>query len=435
MNVIKGFITIPSLINNLPGQISKLGELSDFSATYAREKADYQLLDVADYRLTTFMAYDTVSKLNIEVEDNQVRQIFEVIAKAITYANANIRPYDSEDFRNSILAQMFGKIRELELGEFIDNGSMALPGWISWFNISTGAFIRVWLSDDAFQDQYDEYEIVVIPPIVPVEDMFDSYGIVSNKISNIKLSDFNLKVENARNGDPESYIRFLSFNFYNVNNKAQFISTPWCILVYGKAGDNIDTIKDNIIAYLLSHSTRSRNDWEIILPEIFKRTEFILIPRWDKMSIPNLTEMSGLYSSIVEPLECIAFAKSVATTYDPSFIENNCYIMPFDYKGLSIVVINGNNNIESKARFNGIFYDYIPVPSTSLDFNRMTQNTRDWILLIEQMLIEAEKAKPYSSYSRNLRKIIRNDVTYVTGVYDNINFLIPAKFNDEFHRV
>lgn len=432
MDIIKGFITIPSLINNLPGQISKLGELSDFSATYSREKADYQLLDVADYRLTTFAAYNVTTKASVELLDDQVRRIFELVDKTIAYAKTNIRPYDSEDFRNTILAQMHTKVRGLEFGEFADNGSMALPSWISCIDIATEAFIRVWVSDDAFQEQYDEYELVVIPPLVPVEDLFDSYGIVAAKIENIKLSDFNAKVENARNGNPESFIRFLSFDFHNVNNIAQFISTPWCVLIYGKGGDNIDTIKDSILEYILTHSTKTRNQWETILPDVFKRTEFILIPRWDKVSIPNLTEMSGLYGSIVEPLECIAFAKKVVTTYTAGFIDNNCYIMPFDYKGITMVVVNGNNNLEGKTRIVDIFKDYIPVPSTSLDFNRMVYYTRNWILLIEQMLIEAEKAKPYSSYSKNLRKIVRNDVTYITGIYDNINFLMPAKFNEEF---
>jgi hypothetical protein len=43
---------------------------------------------------------------------------------------------------------------------------MVIPEWISWKSLShPDTDIRIWMVDQAFQFQYPDYEIVVIPPV------------------------------------------------------------------------------------------------------------------------------------------------------------------------------------------------------------------------------------------------------------------------------
>ena len=52
---------------------------------------------------------------------------------------------------------------------------------------------------------------------------------------------------------------------------------PWSIqrigiCLSGQAGDNIDSVKDRIVEYILENSSNSQSDWEQIMPDLFKRS-------------------------------------------------------------------------------------------------------------------------------------------------------------------
>ena len=430
---INSFMVISSFVNNSVGTIAPLGELSTQSLTYAKEKGEYLDSDNPGFRLTVFKAVDTITGQPSVLSIEQVKENIDIIKIALVYARSHVRPYDPEDFRNTLIAQFYGKVSNIQIGDFKDNGSLALPEWISWMSISNnGNYNKVWLSDEAFQDQYDGYEIVVIPPLEPVDGFFGFFNVVSDKIAETDMAALSTKIQNIKDEYPESYLRFLTFDYRNVNNTSQVTPTNWTVLIYGKAGDNTDAIKDAIIAHVLSNSTHSRDEWETIIPDLFKRTEFILIPVWNKISIPNLTNLSALYSSMLNPTEVIAFAKTMTPFYAESHTQENIVTMPYDYKALSMIVVNGPNNVASKAKIGTLFPDYIPVPTSSIDFNRMSVKTRDWVLAIENLIIEAESITQYSSVHNNHRRIWRNGIMFMAIMINNVNYLMAAKINSQY---
>lgn len=431
--VAKGFVTVNAYVNNTPGQVSLLGELSTWSRTYSKEKGEYLDDDVPGYKLTTFKVADSVTNIQQVLPAPMSRLALQLVSAAISYATSHIRPYDSLDFKNTLLTTFFQRVGNLEIGNFIDNGSLALPEWISWNSLeSNNAFMKIWLSDAAFQDQYDEYEIIVIPPIELIDHLFGDYNTAWGEVQARSLSQLSDKIMVTKGDNPETYLRMMDYDFYNKLNLNQKNKTTWTALVYGKVGDNIDSIKDAIVEFVLDHSSHIKSDWEIILPDIFKRTEFVLLPRWDKLSIPNLGNLSNLYSSMLNPAECITFAKNAVSFYSPQFVEANTTVFPYDYKALSIVSVNGNTNLAGFETLNGLFPDYIPVPTTSMDFNRMQLKTRDWMLFLQQLLIIAETATSYSSVPLFARKQNRSGIMYISGMFDNVNYLVAAKSNSMY---
>ena len=428
--IVKGFVIVNAFVNNTPGQTSTLGELSTWSRTYSKEKGEYQLPELLGYKLVTFKVVDENTNVQQTVSTNLARQIVQVVDSCIAYATSHIRPYDSLDFKNTLLTNFFQRVGDLELGEFRDNGSLALPEWITWRSLdNNGDAVKIWLSDPAFQDQYDDFEIIVIPPIKPIDNFFNEYNVAltqANDRTSAQLSD---QIEVAKADHPETYLRLLDYSFLNVLNLNQKNKTTWGVVIYGKVGDNIDSIKDAIMDYILTNSTHPKSEWEVILPDIFKRTEFVVLPRWDKISIPNLGNNSSLYSSAANPKESIAFAKTAIDFYDDSFIEDNVTIFPYDYKALTLLAVNGNTNVPGSEMLFALFSDYIPVPSTSSDFNRMQLKTRDWVIFLEKLLLVAETATAFSSAPLYARKQRRNGVLYITGMFDNINYLVAAKSN------
>jgi hypothetical protein len=429
MHIIKGFVTINNFIDNTPGILSPLGELSTWSTTYSKEKGEYQDLTIPGYKLVTFNSSDSTSNEKIQVSNLEVLEILEVVRESINYASVHIRPYDVVDFRGTLLNNFYTRVSNINFGAFVDNGTLALPEWISWNSLSSDTFVKIWLSDQSFSEQYDEYEIVVIPPIINLDDLFGFYNVAVNTMASRTISDLSDIIQNTKGSNPETYLRMLNFNYVNVNNTSQVTPTDWAILVYGRSGDNIDAIKDAIVEYILNNSTHTRGEWTLIFPDIFKRTEFIILPRWDKVAIPNLTVMGALYSSILNPIECISFAKTSISYYPPTFIETNIHIMPYDYKALSLLVINGVDNILGKRDIVDLFSDYIPVSTSLADFNRMSIKTRDWVILLEQLLILAETATEFTSVPNKFRRIMRDGILYISVIYDNINYLVAAKSN------
>ena len=430
MNIIKGFVTISAYVNNTPGQTAPLGELSTWSRTYSYEKGEYQDATVPGYKLTTFRAADNDTGTEIVLQASLVQQILRVVGECMAYASSHIRPYDSIDFKNTLLANFYQKMGDLHIGDFVENGTLALPEWISWNSLDhQNAYVKIWLSDQAFQDQYDDYKIVVIPPLQNLDHFFNAYNVALTEINDRTSDGLNNLIQAAKGVNPETYIRFLDFDFYNSLNLEQKNRTNWAVLVYGKAGDNIDAIKDAMVEYILANSSHSRAEWEVILPDLFKRTEFVLLPRWDLKSIPNLTDLASLYASMLNPMECVQFAKNAINFYPQVFIESNVTVFPYDYKALSLVTVNGDTNVDNKKTLKQVFPDYIPVPSTSPDFNRMQIKTRNWLIFLEQLLIAAETVGEFSSVPTNLRKQRRGGLLFVSGLYDNVNYLVAARSN------
>lgn len=431
MNIVKGFVTISQYVNNVPGEISPIAELSPQSRTYSKELGEYVFNDIPGYKLTTFKSIDSLTGFPIPVESTQVNQIIALIRNCVEYATGHIRPYNPIDFKNVLQTTFYDLIADIQIGEFVDGDSIALPEWISWTN-TTGQVnnqIKIWLSDSAFAEQYDEYEITVIPPLTPVDNFMLYYQQVVNELEQITLQTFATRVEVAKANKPETFLRILSFPFVNTANPSQSTDSTWGVLIYGKAGDNIDTIKDTIVDYILDRSQHDRTTWESILPELFKRTEFTIFPRWDKIAVPNLTSAAALYSSLLEPSECVSFTLAHTPFYSPSHTQQNITIMPFDYKALSLIVVNGNNNLTGKTDIKTLFSDYLPISSGSLDFNRMKVFTREWLIFLERLLIAAETATLYTTIPTEFRRIVRNNTLFITGLYDNVNYLVAARSN------
>lgn len=430
MNIIKGFVSINQYTNNAPNLVSKLAEISTWSLTYSKDVGEYYSETVPGYRLLTFKSVDASTGNAVTLTDGQVTEALDLVRECLAYGTGHIRPYDPVDFRNVLLAKFFEKVGDINFGEFIDDGFKALPAWISWTSLDNdNSYVKVWLADSAFIDQYDEYSITVIPPLAALDGFFGSYSQAVTSLNSRTVSGLADAIQTAKDGSPETYLRIMDYNFINPLNVSQSNSTHWAVLIYGKAGDYVDAIKDAIVEYVLANSEHTRSEWEAILPDLFKRTEFIVLPRWDKVSIPNLTELAGLYSSILDPVECIQFAKQAIGFYSQTFIESNINILPYDYKAISLVVVNGANNVVGKQKLAEMFYDYLPVQTTSTDFSRMLVKTRDWVLLIERMLIVAETATLYSTIPTSMRRITRGDSIYITAMYDGVNYLVAAKSN------
>lgn len=425
---LKGFVEIQDLIDNEPSKLSVLGELSTWCETYTKNKTEFANPDSPGYRIVG-LSCKNADTGEVEPSTTIIAETIEVVKGIYAYAAGHLRPYDTADFEATIKADFISKIYNFQYGSFVDNGNVALPEWVYWESVEEpGTVVQMWLADAAFRTQYDEYEITVIPPFNNVDDFFANSTTVLNNLKNFSFTQIIEKTQTEKDYNPETYLRFNAFEYINPDSGNNGMSY-WGVLIYGTYGDNIDAIKQAIQNYILARSAHTRAEWTAILPDLFETTEFVILPRWDKYAIPNKEVQAGIHSSYSEPNEVMVFAKTHADFYNPDWVTANITIMPFNYKDMTLIVIDGPDNIANKKHFVGLFPDYIPEATTSLEFNRMTAFSQDFFIKLEKLIIAAETATKYSSLSADFRKIWRNNKLYLSMVYDNVDYLVAANAN------
>lgn len=429
--ILKGFVEIEALQNAAAGIISPIGEMSTWSMTYTKDKNEFSDPAADGYRLTATNYIDTVDGPLIPTQA-LVNQVIDVVRRVMVYATTTPQPYNLEVYHASLVAALVNSVSGLRFGPLRTNGFIQIFDWLEWDSLTIpDTKVKIWLSDEAFANQYDLFEIVVVPPISNLNDFFLTPNAVRTQIASTTPSQMMDRIQEAKDRNPETYIRSEMFNYVSPILSDAPTPTVWSVLIYGYQGDNIDAIKDALIDYILANSTHTEEEWRAIFPDIFKRTEFVILPRWDIMSIPNMTVQSGLYRSILVPQETIQYAKDNIDFYTQQWIENNVELLPFDYKAIMLEAVNGPNNVESVDSLITIFPDYIPVASTTLDFNRMTQVTQDWLILLERLLLVAENLDSYTTIPNPLRIVKRNNTRYVTAYYNNVNYLVKPRVIEE----
>jgi hypothetical protein len=224
-------------------------------------------------------------------------------------------------------------------------------------------------------------------------------------------------------------IRTSTFNYIDPNNSTHTVSTDWTVLIYGVAGDNIDSIKDAIMTYILANSVHLREDWVGIFPDIFKRTEFILLPLWEQYAIPNKLLSTGIYSPQVKIADVVTKMGQYAKQYATSHIDSHVTAMGHPYRSLALLSIGSPDNRNAQYELTDVFPDWLAVASTSIDFNRMSQDTQNWASMLEDMLIAAEAAGNFTVIPQGMMKVHRDGILYLAKSFKNINYLVVAKSN------
>lgn len=438
MYVLKGFITNALFSNNTKGVVAPFGEISTLSSTYAREKGLYKSTTSPDIGLVSFISSNNAvaTTVSLAVSEHVIG-----IAKHIYDTNTAAT---GQVFADEMLLELLGTFASVaesfECGEMINSGTLYIPEWVSWKNTSISTintssnYIKIWFADNSFQYQYDEYEIIAIPPTDTLDDFFKIGSVVETMLTSKTPSESMLRIQNAKDGYPDTIVRSESYDYVDPRNPSHKVSSTWSVLIYGANGNNIDAITEVLINYILAHSTHTRDEWILILPDLFRRTEFLIVPVWDKYAIPNRTLEAGIYSPTSNLKAALVTINKLGLTYTATHVGKYAGITAHPYKSLQMLSIGSPDNRNSWFQLTDVFADYIAVSSTSIDFNRMSQTTQNWANMLSTMLIIAETMSeftniPSSAASLGLTKTTRNGVLYLVARYDNINYLICAKKN------
>ena len=434
MKIIKGFVSYASLTNNASNTVSVLGELSDISQTYSIDKLIYSKAqdagsDVAT--LTVMHSKDSGDQSFYEPSYGQTEEIF----KVIQFVKQYLQTYPSASFSQiaeNLNTEYSGELSTMQFGPMAVRGTTKLPQWISWISLSnTNNYIRIWLSDAAFKTQYDEFLIKVIPPIDTVSQLFTGYTNVQTVVTAQNNDTLYDKITTIRQDKPETALRVFNFSYVNPLNTAQTIAVKWPVLIYGAAGDTLDSIKDAIEEYLLTAASGTTTaQWQTIFPDLFKRTEFVIMPRWDLISVPNYTNSSSLCRNSMSVSELLTYAKNfLAPTFPATHVDTKIETMAVDYKSMSLLSVPGFNNLANKSKLTQMFPDYLAVNTSLTDFSRMSQDTQQWVIKLNSSLFVANDPNAITILPQGVRHQRKYGKNFVSFMHDNVSYLVATSVN------
>lgn len=429
MFVLKGFFSFSTMIDNSRDVISRLGELSSYSSTYAKDKTYHT---DAQAPVTTLVTFHTVKdSIPVNLDTNLAGRVVTLGQYIYDRSAEGSLTSNGSAFLQMVRAEFDGQLEEFSFGKIVNEGTMWMPEWVSFKDSLYGEdnYVTVWLSDIAFRYQYDKYHIEVIPPFTPLDEFFKDPIQVQQKLSEFDLVEKLNEVQATRGDYPYTDLKALRFDYVDPNDSNWTIPTEWLLVVYGAAGSNPDLMKQAIIDYILANSAKTEDEWSVILPEIFVTTEFIITPFWNKYGVPNRELEAGIYSPTVKPKDIVGLLTQTVQgpKYTNAWIESEYELSNLLYKSLAFGVVANPENQDKVTSFYEKFTDYLIVSNNSSDYNRMAPRTQEFFTLLSEAVKLAESLTPVTELPVGMSQIDRKGIDYVVFPYENANYLIVSK--------
>lgn len=449
--VVKGFVSYGSLPDNDLYEVAPLGELSVRSRTYAKDRMLFAGITDAPNPTTIELSLFTSREADgtrVTPPTQYVETLTEIAKWMYNRAIDGIFTADTEIVRQQILAEFNGTIFDVRVGPMVQQGTAYLPQYLTFF-IEPDSYgvtwpapvdyldrsrIKLWFADAAFQTQYDEFQIENIAPLTDLDDFFRLANLVEQDVNARTVPQLMEQIETAAEDNPYTVVRSINFDYHDPLNPTNRFPTTWTFVIYGLAGDNVDAIKEQLIRWVLDNSTRTREEWAEIFPDIFTSTEFVITPLWNQYAVPNRLLEEGVYSPIVNVAEAgeIVQYTSVGAGYTIPHVRNSLSAVGCPYKSIALLTVGGPENRQNKNRFQEMWPDYMAVSTSSLDFARMSQQTQEFIMLLYALLQTAEVMTESSDMPQGITRVRRENsrgsfVLYAAASYRNVQYLVVAK--------
>ena len=427
MLTIKGFCTRRLQADNQQGKVATFGELSTYARTFSKDVGIYSMATIDAIELNVFshkldgQNNNVVSTAFVEIIVQMTQWIYDKSVTIGVDATKN-------DYLTDILNNFHGLISNPNIGVIKNAEGRTMPEWFSFsFTNPQANEIKIWLSSAAFERDYDEYDITVVSPLLNVDTLFRPVAEIRSALATSTLSDQMDKVQAVKNKTPETVLKVESIQYFNPQDPLITLDTTWYVLVYGPAGNNSEAIKSAIIDYILAQSNEPESSWKLILPYLFKVTRMFVLPRWEKMAIPNRQAYAGIYSPISSATESLTYAKAALATLANTFVETNLEITHHKYRAISLLCCGGEDNAQDKFKLSDYVPDYIAESTNTQDFNRMSETTKQWSVMMEELLILAEAGDNAVQLPITTRRITIGGVKYIGRRLGRVEYLVAVK--------
>lgn len=429
MNVIKGFALNRNFVNNAPGVVADIGELSTLGFTFSKEPRVYSSQTYPTISLVHFPSAGSTVGTDVAIPDDQRDHVLKVINTIYTKSLSDTSVIAPGEFVEYLITQMGSEVADVVVGGSVVSGNRSIVEWVQWTNtaVTDPNTNKVWFSNNSFTGQFDEFLLTIIPPFTPVDQFFGQPADVKALLTSRTYQQQIEAIQDARGSASESFLWGNTYNYVNPVNQNDKTPSPFAILGYGMAGNNIDLLKEGIVDYLLANSTHTRDEWKNILPDLFLRTEFLMFPQWANMAIENVVGgQNGIYSPVSNLTAVLAAMTADSFEYLPADVAANAEIFAFPYMSVAIGAVGNVDNRDGKMKITDWFPDFFFTNNTSPDFNRMSLVTQGWVLMIAAMLPIARDMTTASTVPIGYSRVTRGTKLFLAKSYNDVQFLVAS---------
>lgn len=434
MKIFKAFAQIGPLVDNTRNVTAPVGELSPMSRTFIKAQPTQHV--GADYPNETLVGFSYKNDgVNADLEDGVAAACLKAINWTYMSARTGKFTETKDSFQQAFITNFGGEFDLINSGKMVPFATYYAPEYIEFCpkGLSTTIRWKIWFTDDAFYNQFDEFEILIAPPLTPLDQFFGDYDEVTEALSLVTRSMIFEQISVLKGVFPETVLRNDVFIYQNADDKTLKADTDWSFVIYGAAGDNLDSVKEAARTYILANSSHTRDEWAEIFPDLFTSTEYIFVPLVTNYAIPNGNRRTGIYSPIppITRMTAIAQALCKGVKYSPEHINRVLSPYPSLYRSVMCAVVGGPENRDGIDLLNERFPDLINVPTTHPDFMSMSKATRDFVLFISEMIRNAEDLTIDSGVPQGFNRIVRDGIVYLARSYDKFLYLVVSKASVE----
>jgi len=424
--IVHSFVNVIPLINNTPGQVSPIGELSPNSASFSREIGNYSSSQFKDVKILTFQSENNDVQMALPL--GMRNAILEMAQWIYDTSKDGSYTGDNSDFKQLFQVQ-YSDLEIEEVGRMEKVGDVWYPTYIVFS--ADGDLVSLWFSDQEFDKEYPEYELFPIMPLDDLDKLHETRANVFNTLDNISLTDIFNRIDIVRNEVPFTHQYPLEVDWVDKNDPEVTHKITFTALIYGNAGKNIDLIKNSLVEHILANSEYPRSEWEKILPELFLPNEFYISPMWNEISVENLQSIFGIYSPTADMELMFKYGFSTFHGLDIDYVYNNLEHSAFTFKSIGFVAIGNEKNQTGITRFRDQMPEFASVSTLDAYYDRLSPYTRGFMQQLTSAFYYAERwdGDGYVNLPNDFSTVERGDNTYIVFNYEKVNYLISVRSN------
>lgn len=429
MYTLQTFIGLDREIDNDPNVVAPIGELSTRSRTYARDVQSHRKDELPDVVAHVFSSKQDSAE--VALRDEVLGSTYDLVEYVYNRALSGQTTSDKTHLVANLEADLGGFFTGWAVGDMVSNGTIWMPEYIIAYVLGQAedTSVRLFFSDAAFQNLYDQFHITVSHPVDVIDELQGSIGSIQALTADLDTAAVFNRLTEAAHPYPYTVSASFTFPVVNPNDPTDTIELPWSVAIYGQAGNNIDAIYSAIRADILTNSSYPIEDWEERIPDLFKTIEFTLVPFWDQYSVPNQSLEAGLFSPLIKYKDIFETLRTHMPLYSGTHVQYHSDVTTYLYKSIAFGLCGGPENRNELFDLRSFFPDYATLSTTSIDFNRMSPETRGFVHRLSELLLHAETVGEFTLLPSGYSKMWRENKLYVVTTYQNIQFYTLAKMS------
>ncbi len=436
-NILQGFYSMPQLANNTSGVIASFGELSTETRTFTKDEKNFSDANYPNVELITFQTYDSY-KVSTTPASTFMRTILALGNWLYNqHVGGNIPTATRKEDFLAALAIEFPAFSSIKIGSILttDDGSKNFIDWVS-FTANDGTndwTCKIWVRNQSMYEEYEGGQIIVIPPIDPIDGLQNSKSAVANLLLAVSPSAIVEKMNSLQGRYRATSTQTIQLTWHDPADSSAVLTTSWYIIVYGNMINDLDNIKNAIREYLSQYS--GYTNWNTVYPELYSSNEFVYMPLYDNVAFPDTSISQGGYLSIARTGNLGTIAQNhMPTGYAQmsniaTFIADNMMIMAHTYRTELMLVLANPANANSIYQLTELYPDYRALPTTETDFDRMATNTKEFIVQLQYALNIAYTFKETDVAPDGYYKVKRGVRTYLGFIIHGYLHLVLIKDN------